>query len=367
MIILHAAPIVWRKISGHGACVPRLIAAQNRLDGVEAALVVTKANRGQPPDMGFPVFNQKMHLNGAGGLNLPRPFDRPDLVVLHGIYIPVQAAIAAKLRKAAIPYVICPHGGMTRYAQAYRWWKKRLANLFFFNKMVNRAAAVNYLTRGEAEASGGWNRSMFVVGNGIDIPAESDLASPGQSARLRLVFIGRLAVEHKGLDMLLEACTALRPELLRRHARIELHGPSFRGGTGILAQLIARSRLEKLVTLHGPVLGAAKRLLLQQADVFLHTSRWEGHPMAVLEALAHGVPCLLTTPTNMAEEVAAAGAGWKVEPSPAAIAAGFEKVLMAGRDRLAQAGAKARRLAVEKYAWDRIAAESVGAYRKYAA
>jgi glycosyltransferase involved in cell wall biosynthesis len=125
--------------------------------------------------------------------------------------------------------------------------------------------------------------------------------------------------------------------------------------------------LDGLVKLSGPVVGDAKAALLRRADVFLHPSRSEGHPMAVLEALAYGVPCLVTPVTNMAEEVAAAGAGWKMEPSPQGIAAGIRKAVTDGIDALQAAGEKARRLAVENYGWDKIAARSVEAYRKYAA
>lgn len=367
MIVLHAAPITWREIGGLRVSVPALVSSQNRLDGVEAALAVTAAKPGRPPELEFPLFNHKILLRGPGRLNLPAPFDRPHLVVFHSTYIPAHAALAARLRKAAIPYVICPRGGMTRYAQGFRSWKKRLANLLFFNKMVAHAAALNCLTPGEAEASGGWNRPVFVVGNGIRIPAASRLAWPGRSPGLRLVFIGRLHLQYKGLDMLLDACGMARSELRRAGAAVEVYGPDCRGSTKWLTAQIARLQLRNLVTLHGPVTGEAKMSLLGQADVFLHPSRSEGHPLAVLEALACGVPCLLTPVTNMADEVARAGAGWKVEPSPAAVAAGLKQVVTVDRKQLAQAGAKARRLAVEKYSWDKIAAGSVEAYRKCAA
>jgi len=367
MIVLHAAPIIWGKISGPSATVPALIAAQNRLPGVEAALLVTRANSQLPPQLGFPIFDRKVRLTAAGRLDLPAPFDRPDLVVFHSTYVPAHAAAAARLRKAGIPYVICPRGGMTRFARAYRPWKKRLGNRLFFNRVVSGAAALHCLTRGEAEQSSDWRRPTFVVGNGVRLPEETQLASPGRSAPLRLVFIGRLAVEYKGLDMLIEACAAIRSELLQRPARLELHGPSFRGSGKTLARRIAAARLDGLVALRGPVLGEAKRALLRQTDVFVHTSRSEGHPMAVLEALAFGIPCLLTPGTNMADEVADAGAGWKAEPTPQGIAAGLRKVMAADENCLRQAGTKARCLAAGRYGWDRVASDSLEAYRRWAA
>ncbi|MBN2477082.1 MAG: glycosyltransferase [Pirellulales bacterium] len=367
MIVLHVAPIRWQEIGGLAVSIPALVAAQNSIDGVHAALAISTVDAGEPPEAGLPTFHGKIRLGRGGRLSLPDPFDRPDVVVFHSTYIPEHARLAARLRKAGIPYIICPRGGMTHYAQAYRSWKKKLANLFFFDRMVSRAAAVHYLSQGEAEVSRGWNRPKFVVGNGASIPPPAELATPGQSGQLRLVFIGRLHVQYKGLDMLLEACHDVRPELQRARALVELYGPDWRGSARLLAERITGLHLEDLVRLHGPVVDRVKASVLHHADVFLHPSRSEGHPMAVLEALAYGVPCLLTPVTNMAEEVAAAGAGWSVEPSPNGIADGLRQVLAAGRLPLQQAGAFARRLAAERYGWETVAAQSLQAYRRWAA
>jgi len=383
MILLHAAPITWGALSGPSRSVPALVAAQNRIDGVEAALVVTSARPGVAPELPFPVFETKKgpglfcakHPSGRSGkinqvpfsLNLRPPFDRPDLVVFHCPYNYIHAVIAEKLRAAGIPYVICPRGGMTRNAQRYRWWKKRLGNLLFFNQLVNGAAAINCLTEGEAAASRAWKRPVFVVGNGVELPNAAWLASPGGSPGRRLVFIGRLHVHYKNLDTLLAACRLLRAELAAAGAGVELYGPDCQGSRRALARQIAALGLTDLVSLPGPVLDEAKARVLAGADAFLHPSRSEGHPMAVLEALAHGVPCLLTPVTNMADEVVAAGAGWRVEPTAEGIAAGLRQVLRAGSDELRRAGAAARRLAEERYRWDNVAVESLNAYRKWAA
>jgi glycosyltransferase involved in cell wall biosynthesis len=382
VIILHAAPITWGALSGPSRSVPALVAAQNRIEGVQAALVVTSARPGAAPELPFPVFGREVRLTTKRGpglfcphktnqvplsLNLLPPFDRPDLVVFHCPYNYVHAVIAEKLRAAGIPYVICPRGGMTRNAQRYRRWKKVLGNLLFFNQLVCGAAAINCLTEGEAAASRAWKRPVFVVGNGIELPDAASLATPGGSPDRRLVFIGRLHVHYKNLDTLLAACHVVRGELASARAGVELYGPDCQGSRRVLGRRIAALGLTDLVRLPGPVLDEAKSRVLAGADAFLHPSRSEGHPMAVLEALAHGVPCLLTPVTNVADEVAAAGAGWRVKPTTEGIAAGLREVLRAESDELREAGAAARRLAEEKYRWDNVAVESLNAYRKWAA
>lgn len=367
MIILHAAAITADPHSGPNSSVPGLVAAQNSLPGVHAALVATLGLSAIPPNLDVPVFDGKSFFQPSGKIGLPSPFDRPDLVVFHSTYIPAHAAIARRLRGAAVPYVICPRGGMTRHAQDCKWLKKRLGNFLFFNRLVAGAAALHCLTPGEAAASPGWNRPVFVVGNGVALPPEAEILPIQPAAATRIVFMGRLHVDHKGLDMLVNACRIVQQELRQAQACVEVHGPDCNGGRTLLANLINRLGVGDVVSLKGPVSGAAKTALLTAADVFLHPSRTEGHPIAVLEALAHGTACLLTPNTNMADEVAAAGAGWRVEPSPAGIAAGLREVICMDRSQLRQAGVNARRLAAGRYTWPVIASRSVAAYRRYAA
>ena len=367
MIILHAAPITADPHSGPNSSVPGLVAAQDGLPGVRACLVATLGLSAIPSEFGIPVFDGGSLFHPSGEIGLPSPFDRPDLVVFHSTYIPAHAAIARRLRRAAVPYVICPRGGMTRHAQDWKWLKKRLGNLLFFNRLVAGAAALHCLTPGEAAASPGWNRPIFVVGNGVDLPPEDEILPIQPTAAMRMVFMGRLHIDHKGLDMLVKACGIVHQDLLRAGARVDVHGPDCDGGRALLDNLINRLGVGDVVSLRGPVSGSAKAALLTEADVFLHPSRTEGHPIAVLEALAHGTACLLTPNTNMADEVAAAGAGWRVEPSPAAIAGGLQDIIALDRAQLRQASTNARRLAVRRYTWPVIARRSVEAYREYAA
>lgn len=367
LTILHLAPLQWGRIGGLNAAILALIEEQNLREDVQAALVLTGKAQELPSDSPFPVFDRRQLFRTPRGTGLRPPFDRPHLAVFHSTYIPSHAAIARRLRKAGIPYILCPHGGMTRHIQSHHKWKKRLGNLLFFNRLVAHAEAVQHLSSGEAAVSRGWNRPVFVVGNGIYAPDDTHLARPGKATGLRLVFLGRLDIEIKGLDLLLDACVLVRTELRQRQARLELYGPKQKGSSHALAQRIAQLGLGDIVFLKPPIRGPEKAAVLQQADLLVLTSRTEGHPMAVLEALSYGVPCLLTPGTNMAEEVAAAGAGWQVAPTAEAIAGGLRQFLAADQKTLETLGANARRLALEKYTWEQVAKRTVEAYRKYAA
>ena len=343
--------------------VPALVSAQNSLAGIEAALLMTSGESPPIDDVGFPVFDCKAYCSG-GSMNLPAPFNRPDLVIFHSTYIPLHAQIASKLCNDAIPYIITPRGGMTKGAQKVKWFKKRAGNWLFFNNMVRHAAALHCLTQNEANETKGWGQPIFIVGNGTAIPSEENLAILKQSDELRFVFIGRLDPRHKGLDILLEACALIKPVLLSEHVQVDLYGSDHHGSMAKLKRQISRLELNDVARLHGPIIGGSKTRLLKESDVFIHTSRFEGHPMAVLEALAHGVPCLLTPGTNMSSEVAAAGAGWEVKPTPGEIAEGLNEVITQ-KASLEVAGKRARALAIEKYSWQQVARDSVAAYSTY--
>ncbi len=365
MIVLHIAPIVWEKISGITVAVPGIVRSQNSLDDVNAALVVTSGQGLPSKDPGFPVFDYQARGARRGLKGLPHPFVEPDLVVFHTVYDLVSAKIASELHKAAIPYIITPHGGMTQAAQNIKWFKKRMGNLLFFNKLVRNAVAIHCTTEGEAQETISWDRPMFVVGYGTEVPPEEDVARPGRSNRLRFVFIGRLDLPHKGLDILLEACALSRSEILQEGAQVELFGPDHRGGRKILAKQIARRQLGNIVQLHPPVLGEAKKDLLKTCDVFVHTSRLEGHPVAVIEALSYGIPALLTPGTNMSSEVAASGAGWEVDTTPAGVAKGLQSILQLDRKQVQIAGEKARAWSLRQPTWQEVGRRCVTEYRRF--
>ena len=61
--------------------------------------------------------------------------------------------------------------------------------------------------------------------------------------------------------------------------------------------------------------------------IFVLTSRFEGHPMGLIEALSYGLPSLVTTGTNMAKEIESNNAGWIAETEIESIVIAIKRLI----------------------------------------
>ena len=356
-------PLGQNKASGLSISIPSLVAAQSSVDNTSVALLVSNCSDPRQLNLSFPAFNYPKVLKYGKIGALPEPFRKPDLVVFHDTYIPAHLMFALHLRRIGVPYLIVPRGGMTREAQDIKKFKKSVANVLQFNRMVRGALAIQYLSKGEAEKSGFWEKEFIIAGNGVTLPALESKEEKRENPSLNFVFIGRLEPHLKGLDVLIKACSVASEVLRHSNSMVRIYGPGPKKNIEILHTLIADLDIEDVVEICGPVYDQAKEDVLRQADIFVHISRSEGQPMSVLEALSYGVPCLLTPGTNMSSEVALEGAGWEVELSPDSVAEGIRNALDS-KSNLSIMSKNARQLAERKYTWSAVAEKSVGLYRQ---
>ena len=140
------------------------------------------------------------------------------------------------------------------------------------------------------------------LANAVDCHHFAPAGGPSEIARLRAelglsadgplaVFVGRL--EHvKGVDVLLEAWSEVRLRLPRATLLVL--------GSGSLAQIFDEEGLESTgLDYRGPVANVLP--FLQAADAFVLPSRSEGLPLALLEAMAVGLPCIASDVGGSAE------------------------------------------------------------------
>jgi glycosyltransferase involved in cell wall biosynthesis len=99
-------------------------------------------------------------------------------------------------------------------------------------------------------------------------------------------------------------------------------------------------------------------------DVFALTSLAEGFSNAILEAMASGLPCVVTDVGGNAEAVDDGVNGYVAVPGDAGAVRDKLSVLLNDAGSRAEMGAAGRRIAIEKFGVDRMVDETVGMYRE---
>ena len=110
---------------------------------------------------------------------------------------------------------------------------------------------------------------------------------------------------------------------------------------GRLKRLVSSLGLDGSVSFVGFVLGERKYALLADASVFVLTSHSENFGNAVVEAMAAGLPVLVSNRVNLASAIASCGAGDVVVCQTRSIAAALSRLLSPHADltRMGAAGA----------------------------
>jgi glycosyltransferase involved in cell wall biosynthesis len=165
--------------------------------------------------------------------------------------------------------------------------------------------------------------AITVAPNGIDLDTVVSVAP--DTAPTDLVVVGRL-LSHKRVDMLLEAVALLHADGHPVTCRVIGDGPE-RDGLHRRARALG---IDHAVDFRHDVPEQKDvYALLKSARAFVSPTAREGFGIAVLEALACGLPVVTTSdPDNLAQHLAArSGRGIVCEPSAAAVAAAVRTVL----------------------------------------
>lgn len=354
MNILYVSNMFVKKDIGPYWSIPNQVHAQSKLDNVMWYNL-------QAVEDGYwkEKANYKSLLDFPSGIisDLPSPFNKPDIIVCEEFYV-YKYQFIKQLKKLNIPYVIISRGSMTMNAQHKHYWKKVLGNMLMFNSFSKRAAAIQYLTEDEKLNSGHkWNCTSCVIPNGIDFSSlKQGIVHNYDNIDnvIKGIFIGRISIYHKGLDLLVDACKQIETLLRKRHVQIEIYGPDREHEKDKLRNLIERKKISDILLVQdSPIFGEEKESKLLASDFFLLTSRLEGHPMGLIEALSYGLPSVVTRGSNMLKEIKEADAGWVAEIDAISIAQALKKMVIEN-DKFVIKSNNAISLA-RKYQWDLLA------------
>lgn len=238
---------------------------------------------------------------------------RPDVVHCHNKTATIRGAVAARL--AGIPTVVSTRHGMA--APPYRL-RKELKFWLTTTMLCDGVVAVCEAARRNMVAGAGrFARRVVTIRNGAYPPSSPNGGESIPTDGFTIVSVGRLAVA-KNYGMLLRAFASAR----RRVPDLILWILGDGAEAQELKQLASELRIAHAVRFWGERSDVGP--WLRAADLFALSSVSEGLPISALEAMAVGLPTILTDVGGMTELVALSGAGRIVPTSdPEAMADAF--------------------------------------------
>jgi glycosyltransferase involved in cell wall biosynthesis len=284
-----------------------------------------------------------------------------DVVHVHALMSHACVAAARVAAAAGVPYVLRPLGTLDEWSLGQKPAKKRLFMASVGRSMLAGAAAVHATSPEEAASvTRAWPEARVVL-----IPLGVDEAAfSGEWRPVDPPYVATVSRIHpvKALDVLVDAFAAATAGGERAAWRLVIAGSGDPEHVAALTTHIRQSPAADRVTMAGWVDGGAKERLLSGASLFALTSRHENFGVGLAEAMAMGVPVLVTRGVHLSPLVEAAGAGWVTPLESAEI----DATLRVAMDDLAARharGAAARRLA-EQWRWPAIAQQLIDLYRR---
>lgn len=288
------------------------------------------------------------------------------IIHMHGSFIKEFYHISKLLKKYSVAYVYTSHGSLGPAAMQ----RNALIKKYYFNfvekTILKNAKAVHLLGKSEVEnvanlLPGLANTVMIPNGQNLSQIPKIQIDKTNREVPI-FGFLGRLDKNHKGLDLLIDAFAAFAKNGGKGTLEFVGNGEDM---VGLKAQAAQLEILDKL-TFHGAKFGDEKFDYLANFDVFVHTSRMEGFPTAVLEAAAMSLPCLCSEETNANDYLRTANAGYPYHPNTVE---NIVKMLKAAETdfinkTISEKGKNARRMIETVFTWEKVAKDLIQVYQK---
>jgi glycosyltransferase involved in cell wall biosynthesis len=279
--------------------------------------------------------------------------ERPDLLHTHMVHADAYGSIAA--HALGVPFVSTRHNDDRYLLGPFR----HVDRLFMHG--VKRIVAISEAVRAFHVRAGLPAEKLETIHYGLDtLPSAESEITPKDAGvtvdSLLVLAIGRL-IAQKDHATLLEAFAGVRER--DPHARLAILG------WGVLERetraRVSALGLDEAVLLPGRV---EPRAWLERADVFAHTSRWEGFGIVLLEAMLAGLPVVATRVSAVPEIVVDGETGYLVEAGDADGVATAIGRLIDDPDRRRTLGEAGLRRAHDEFSVARMTGRTIGVYER---
>lgn len=262
-----------------------------------------------------------------------------DLVHIHAVFSHACIAAGRGCRRHRKPYLVRPLGTLDPWSLKQKRLRKRLFWHLGVKQMLAGAAAIHYTAEEEkrlAECELGLGKGV-VVPNGIDLSfAKQQVADTGwlsdQSQSPYVLALSRMHPK-KGYELLIESFAVLKQQGGYENWRLIFAGDGDAVYINQLKQLAARNGLNGDALFIGWVAGSRKYDLLRGASLLALPSYQENFGISLVEAMAYGVPVLVSPHVNLAPEIVRADAGWVTPLDQERLTSTLAQALGDGRER----------------------------------
>ena len=254
-----------------------------------------------------------------------------DLVHFYGLYDLLGPTVSYFCRRHEIPYVIEPMGmyrPIDRSIQMKRMWHRSVGDAFWRN--AHKFIATSELEQQELVEEGIALEKIVIRYNGIDTGVFTD-GSATKTFRAKwgipagenmILFLSRL-IPRKGADILIGAFAEACPD----SGRLVIAGPEGEPGYRAYLEKHARdSGIASRIIFTGPLYDQEKKAAFSEADLFVLPSRYENFANVAAEAIACGVPVIIT-PYCGIRSLVDGRAGLVVPPEKQPLAAALYRML----------------------------------------
>ena len=294
-----------------------------------------------------------------------------DLVYIVNVWSYPAAVAAHYSRLYAKPYILVPSGMLYPGTFFKKAWKKRPYYYFVVKRNLEGACAIHYTAEDEAHKTHLFlnlkNRPLTVP-NGIDLSEFSDLPDreklraryPQLRDKQTILFLGRLN-RIKGLDILIKAYAMIAKE--RQDTHLLIVGGSADRYAKKVKQWVRQYGLGDRVSFAGMLTGQEKIEAYTGSDIFVLPSYSENFGMAVVEAMACGLPVVISNRVGVAKKIAQNNSGIIIDTNAQDLYRGI-KLLLDNPVLKKEIAVNAKILAQDYYAIDKVADKMIKAYRE---
>jgi glycosyltransferase involved in cell wall biosynthesis len=387
--VLHIIPSVASVRGGTSQAVIEIVGAL-RSQGIDAEIATTNDNGkdlldvplykltdqlaeyGNIPIRFFPRFSPKINAVREFAFSrslttwLWQHINEYDLVHVHAIfsYASTIAMAIARIRK--VPYLNMPHGLLCKWSLQQSKLRKQIYLNVIERSNLLHSQSLHFTTQQEQEEFNllELNISSFILPLGVQIST----LIPDAQAQLRsllqipdnfpiLLFMSRIHPK-KGLKYLIESLGKLK----EYNFALVIAGSGELDYVQQLEDLLITQGIRDRTHLVGFVEGETKNLYLQGADLFMLTSHSENFGIAAIEALAAGMPVLITDGVAIAPMVKEKAIGYVTKLEINAILTTLENFFQ-NFDNDLFSRQKTQQIITENYSWLSIIAQLVTIYQ----